>query len=78
MRLNNKEVAEIITRITQNLSPKQRLVFTLKELEGLEVEEISAITHLSPEKIKSNLYLAKKFIRQQFNKIFKNESERQF
>lgn len=78
MRLNNKEVAEIITRITQNLSPKQRLVFTLKELEGLEVEEISVITHLSPEKIKSNLYLAKKFIRQEFNKIFKNESERQF
>jgi len=73
-RLNNKEIAGIITQITQNLSPKQRLVFTLKELEGLEVAEISAITHLSHEKIKSNLYLAKKFIRKEFNKIFENES----
>jgi RNA polymerase sigma-70 factor, ECF subfamily len=59
----NRELAELIRFLTDELSPKQKLVFTLSDIEDLEVQEISEITGLSPGKIKSNLYLARKYIR---------------
>jgi RNA polymerase sigma-70 factor, ECF subfamily len=62
--LLNKNIATIISRLTNTLTPKQKLIFTLKYLEGLETEEITVITKLSPEKVKSNLYLARKNIKE--------------
>jgi RNA polymerase sigma-70 factor, ECF subfamily len=61
--LINSELADIISGLTNELSPKQKMVFTLRDLEGLEIEEIIEITCLSAEKIKSNLYLARQYIR---------------
>lgn len=69
--LTNKELANIIHSLTNELSPKQKLVFTLSDIEELETKEISSITELSPPKIKSNLYLARKYIRRRMNKIIK-------
>jgi len=59
----NRDLKERITALTNDLSPKQRLVFTLKDIEGLELEEIREITGMTGAKIKSNLYLARQFIR---------------
>ena len=61
--LTNKELGGIITALTNELSPKQKLVFTLRYIEELEVEEIIEITGLSAEKIKSNLYVARQTVR---------------
>ena len=58
-----KETWEIFCRASHNLSPKQRAVFTLRDLEGLDTEEITAITGLTPDQIKSNLHIARKKIR---------------
>ena len=60
----NRNLQEWITTLTYNLSPKQRLIFTLRDIEGLELEEIEKITGLSRTKIKGNLYLARKYIRE--------------
>lgn len=65
----NKDLIRIITSMTVQLTPKQKVVFTLRDLQGFEVTEIVSITGLSAEKIKSNLYLARKFIRQKMEKI---------
>lgn len=59
----NAELSNIISSLTRDLTPKQKLVFTLSDLEGLDVVEIKSITGLSAAKIKSNLYLARQFIR---------------
>ena len=67
--LINSELAKTIRFLTNQLTPRQKLVFTLKELEGLEVEEINEITGLSPEKIKSNLYCARQSIRSKLEKM---------
>jgi RNA polymerase sigma-70 factor (ECF subfamily) len=64
----NRDLVEMIKAITHELSPKQRMVFTLRELEGLEVEEISKITGMTGAKIKSNLYLAKQYIKNKINR----------
>jgi RNA polymerase sigma-70 factor (ECF subfamily) len=61
--LTGRELRHIITTLTQDLSPKQRLVFTLADLEELSTEEIRDATGLTPSSIKSNLYLARQHIR---------------
>ena len=68
--LHNKELKKLILKATDGLSPKQKLVFTLSEIEDLETKEICIITGMTPEKIKSNLYLARKYIK---SKILKYE-----
>lgn len=67
--LINRELQELIGGITAGLPPVQRLVFTLRELEELDTEEIRVITGFSASQIKSNLYLAKKQIREQMEKL---------
>jgi RNA polymerase sigma-70 factor (ECF subfamily) len=65
----NAELAQIISSLTSGLTPKQKLVFTLRDLEGLEIEEIQSITGLSAAKIKSNLYLARQYIRKKIENL---------
>ena len=75
--LINEELAGIIGHFTRLLTPKQKLVFTLHDLEGLEVSEIVIITSLSPGKIKSNLYCARQYIRGKlliFNETYHHET----
>ena len=45
------------------LTPAQKAVFCLKEIEGLPQKEIAAITGMSSDSVKSNLYLARKHVR---------------
>lgn len=68
-QLENEELVAIIRTLTNRLSNKQRLVFTLIHLEGMTSEEAGQISGLSAEQIKSNLYLARKIIREKLNEL---------
>ena len=68
-KVMNEELIQIILYLTQELTPKQKLIFTLWDLEGLEAEEVKDISGLSSAKIKSNLYLARKYIRERIEKL---------
>ena len=59
----NRNLIEWITVLTNDLTPKQRIVFTLRDIEELELEEVQKITGMTGAKIKSNLYLARQYIR---------------
>jgi len=65
----NSELGEIILRLTNELTPKQKIVFTLRYLEEIEIDEIIQITGMTPAKIKSNLYLARQSIRRKLEII---------
>jgi RNA polymerase sigma-70 factor (ECF subfamily) len=67
--LHNKELKKLILKLTGGLSPKQKLVFTLSDIEDLEVKEIQLITGMTASKIKSNLYLARKYIKSKINNL---------
>jgi RNA polymerase sigma-70 factor, ECF subfamily len=60
--LENKEMAMIIKTLTEKLSPKQKAVFVLCDLEDLSHEEISEITGMSRRNLKANLHFARKRI----------------
>jgi len=57
------QLAEIIRTLSCQLSRKQRLVFTLRDLQDLTVEGVVEITGLSIGSIKTNLHYARKSIR---------------
>lgn len=70
--LSNKQLKELILRYTDELPVQQKLIFTLRDVEELEVAEVEIITGLSAKQIKSTLYLARKNIRDKINKIDSN------
>ncbi|NLT03977.1 MAG: sigma-70 family RNA polymerase sigma factor [Bacteroidales bacterium] len=59
----NKELAAELNRLLDKLSPKQRLVFVLKEIEQLDTVQLTTMTGLTGDQIKSNLCQAKKKLR---------------
>jgi len=69
-QLDNKELMQLISTATETLSEKQKLVYVLRELQGLSSEEAGEILNLTASSIKSNLYFARKEIKEKLQKIF--------
>ena len=68
-QLESSEWVSVIKVLADELSGKQKLVFTLSQLEGLDAAQIMEITGLDADQIKSNLYAAKKNIRERLIKM---------
>lgn len=66
--LENTELTKIIKLLTDRLSPKQKAVFVLSDIEQMSHDEISEITGISKSGIKSNLYYARKSISEMVEK----------
>jgi len=58
-QLLSDELNAIILKMAEGLTPKQKAVFVLRDLEGLEVEEVCGILSMSAGNVKSNLYYAR-------------------
>ena len=67
--LENREWASIVRLLAEGLSNKQRLVFTLSQLEGLSSEEVQEITGMDARQVKSNLYVARQTIRKRLKEL---------
>ena len=71
--LNNKETGHLISSFADTLSEKQKLVFVLRDLQGLNSSEVEDILDLPETSVKSNLYHARKAIREKLHKILSYE-----
>lgn len=60
--MENHENALIISLLTNSLSPKQKAVFILSEVEGMANEEVALITGMNKKSVKANLYHARRNI----------------
>ena len=60
---SQEDLAGVIRTLSARLSKTQRLVFTLRDLQDLTVDEVVEITGLSVGSIKTNLHYARKTIR---------------
>ena len=67
--LENSEWVAIVRLLAEGLSEKQRLVFTLCQLEGLSSDEVERITGIDARQIKSNLYVARQTIRKRLKDL---------
>ena len=67
--LENSEWVSIVRMLAEGLSPKQKLVFTLCQMEGLPSLEVEQITGLDAKQVKSNLYVARQTIRERLKHL---------
>ncbi len=61
-------LGKVVRDLARQLSKVQRLVFVLRDIQDLPVEEVCHITGFDTDKVKSNLYYARKFIREKLEK----------
>jgi RNA polymerase sigma-70 factor (ECF subfamily) len=67
--LEYKDLLQWIEKLTLALSPLQKTIFVLRDLEELEVKEVVEITGLTAKQVKDNLYLARKTMKQKLANI---------
>ncbi len=70
----NKELKDILDKAIAKLNPEYRIVFLLRDVEGLSTEETADITKLSIAATKSRLHRARAFLRNELNEKLKNET----
>ncbi len=68
-KMDNEEVARWIRLLADDLPEKQRLVFILRDVQGMESQEVEYLLNINETQVKSNLYHARKAIRTKLNKI---------
>lgn len=68
-QLENSEWVAIIRLLAEGLSEKQRLIFTLCQLEGLSSAEAEQITGMDAQQVKNNLYVARQTIRKRLRDL---------
>ena len=62
-RARSREIRERVRTAMEDLSPRQKAVFTLKHFEELSIPEIAELTGLDPGTVKSHLFRAAQKIR---------------
>jgi len=69
--IENQELKDILDNAIGKLSPDYRMVFILRDVNGFSTEETGNITNLSVPAVKSRLYRARTFLRDEINMAFK-------
>ena len=59
-----RDLAGIVRLLAARLPLKQRVVFTLRDMQDLDMDEIAVVTNLSRGAIKTNLHYARRRIRE--------------
>ena len=67
--LEQKDQVEHVMQIIDALPGLQQAILRMKHVDGLEVEEIAALTGSNPEAIRMNLSRARKKVKDQFFKM---------
>jgi RNA polymerase sigma-70 factor, ECF subfamily len=74
--LVHEELRNVILKLTEELTPKQKAAFVLRDLEELDVEEVCTILNESATKVKSNLYHARQRMSELIQKYYRtNKNE---
>mgnify|MGYP001592920050 CR=1 FL=1 len=74
-KAEEKDLAEHIKMLADHLSPKQRMVFILRDLQDLNVGEVSQVLQMSEGSVKTNLYHARNAIRLNLIKAEEGQNE---
>jgi len=66
------EAKQLLEYLIDSLEPKYRVVYVMKEIEGMKINDISICLDLSVSNIKVRLHRAKKMLKEKFNKSTSN------
>jgi RNA polymerase sigma factor (sigma-70 family) len=68
--MEQHEVGRIFQRLADALPERQRVVFVLREIEGLETHEVAQILGIKESAVRSQLYNARQVLRQELVRRF--------
>ena len=66
--LDAKELLDLLHRVINNLPPKQRIIYQLREIECLSTDEVATATRMSADQVKANLFVARNSVREKLKK----------
>jgi RNA polymerase sigma-70 factor (ECF subfamily) len=66
----NEELKKILDEAISKLSPEYRMIFLLRDVEGLSTEDTAEASQLSISAVKSRLHRARAFLRNEITKAF--------
>lgn len=69
-QINNRELGYLIETSLEKIPEEYRMVFSLREINGFNVEETSEILHISTSNVKTRLSRAKSMLRKQFENAY--------
>jgi RNA polymerase sigma-70 factor, ECF subfamily len=67
---SNIDLIDIIKKLTDKLSPRQRIVFTLRDLNNIDIPDISKTLDMSVGSVRTNLIYARKRIKHYLTTIY--------
>src|SRR5690606_22764835 len=65
-----QELMAILNQVAEQLTPKQKAVFVLRDLEGLSTEEVSDVLSMSAGNVKSNLCHARQKVGERLKSFY--------
>jgi len=68
--IENEELKKILDEAISKLSPDYRMIFLLRDVEGLSTEETAEASELSVSAVKSRLHRARAFLRNELTRAF--------
>ena len=71
-KMLDKELGEVIRKLTEKLSEKYRVVFVLSDVEGLSNEETAQILGLTVPAVKSRLHRARLYLRERLGRYLQD------
>jgi RNA polymerase sigma-70 factor (ECF subfamily) len=71
-RMLNKELGQVIKRISDELSEEYRVVFVLSDVEGLSNEETAKILDLTVPAVKSRLHRSRLYLRERLSRYLRD------
>lgn len=69
----NNELKKVLDEVIEKLPADYRIVFLLRDVEGLSTDETAEIVELSVPAVKSRLHRARAFLRNELNEKFQYE-----
>ena len=66
----NNELRQILDKAIKKLSPDYRIIFLLRDIEGLSTEETAEAANISVPAVKSRLHRARAFLRKEIDEAF--------
>lgn len=69
-QLQEKEIAVVFQRLARELSEKQRIAFTLRELEGLSTPEVARIMGCRQSTVRNHLFNARRTLRRELLRLY--------
>lgn len=74
-RSAQSEMAQMIDQAVANLSATYRIVFTMREIEGMEYDEIARLLECTEEAVRTRLHRAKKELKERLRPFLENREK---